>query len=225
MSHYDWDFWVLWKHLPALLSGMLVTLSLTLITIVVGTLVGTALALALSQRRMAWLRISMAAIVELLRALPLLVLLVWLYYFLPAWFGFGLTAFETAALALSLNLAAFVADLLRAAIRAVPTSQVEAGLAVGLTPRQVAQLIVLPEAFRASLPGLVALYITMFKMSTLASVIAVAELLHVGNTIITNSYRALEVYTGIAVLYLLVLVPASIAARRLERSRFFLRRV
>ncbi|MCK4351843.1 amino acid ABC transporter permease [candidate division WOR-3 bacterium] len=222
--HYNWDLGLLWEYRRVFLHGAIVTLELTGITILFGTILGTFLGVLLLSRNKI-IRGIVVTYVELLRGLPLLVLLVWLYYFLPAFLNIKISAFTTAAFGLSINLSSFVADVVRGAIDGVPTSYKDAARSLGMSSKLILRRIVLPEAFRALIPTLTALYITMFKMSTLASVISVWEPLHSGNSIIIHTYRALEVYTGIAIIYLIIIVPATYFSKKLEKSKYFIRRV
>jgi polar amino acid transport system permease protein len=213
---YSWDFSVVWANRATLARGLWVSLELTAFCIVVGTMIAVPVALLLVRRAGPIQRLT-TAVVEIIRALPILVLLIATYYLLPSVIGISLSAFWTSAWVLALNLAAFAADILRGGIRAIPHENLDAALAIGMDERLIRRRIIVPETFRRSIPALTGLYITMFKFSTLASVISVSELLHAGDSVIINSYKPLEVYTAIAVAYLIVILPASYVARRLER--------
>ncbi len=212
---YTWNWNVLLQYKQVLLQGALATLWLTLFVVLLGTVLGIAIGLA---RRSETRLFSVAALAytELFRTLPILVLLIWVYYVAPLVIGIRFSAFTSAFFALSLNLSAFVAETVRAGIEAIPKHQFESGVALGLKPHQVMRTIILPQAFRNILPNLMGLYITQLKNSSLASVIAVNELLHVSNTIISNTYRPLEVYTAVAVGYLVMILPFTLLANKLE---------
>jgi len=221
--NYNWNLGILWEYREVFFIGTLVTLELTGITIIVGTGLGILLGVGL-RAESPLVRWPVVTYVELLRALPLLVLLVWLYYFLPAVFNVKLSAFTTAAIGLSINLSAFVADVVRGAIVGVPRAQVDAARSLGMSRALTLRRVILPEALRSLVPTLTALYITMFKMSTLASAISCYELLHAADGIIIQTYRALEVYSGIAAIYLVLIIPATYLAKKLENSPRFIRR-
>jgi polar amino acid transport system permease protein len=252
VNEYAWDWSVVGRYWPAFASGALVTVLLTIIVIAAGTVLGTGLGViyATTIRELRPVRWIIRAYVELLRALPVLVLLIWLHYVVPqssAWLyhsttgvldilrsevgamdgptgrAIGTRAFASAAVALSLNLAAFVADVVRAGIAGVPRPLIDAAKALGMGKWLRLRRVLLPEAFRASLPALVALYITMFKFTTLAAFIGCSELLNTVFTAGNNSYRYLELYTMLAAVYLAILLPATWFARRLEQSRWFRR--
>lgn len=213
---YQWDFSVAWEARGALWNGLKVTLELTAFCILVGTALALPVAIALvSDRR--FVRAAMTILVEIVRALPILVLLIWFYYVMPNLLGISLSSFWTAAWVLAINLCAFAADILRGGIDAIPREHIEAAEALGMTKEQVMRRIIIPETIRRSAPGLTAMYITMFKFSTLASVISVWELLHSADSVIINTYKPLEIYTVVGIIYLIVIMPATYLARWLER--------
>ena len=213
---YDWQWGVLLQYKDVFLEGALVTIWLTVLAIIVGTLLGLGVSLA---RRSGFILLPQLARIytELFRGLPILVLLIWIFYVLPLLFGIMLSPFVAAFIALSLNLSAYVAETIRAGIDAIPRNQYESGITLGLHPFQVMFLIVLPQAFRNALPNLLGLYIEELKNSSLASVIAVNELLHRANEVISNTYRPLEIYTAVAVIYLAIVIPVTILSGVVEK--------
>jgi polar amino acid transport system permease protein len=174
--------------------------------------------------------------VDVIRAIPLLLFMLTCYYVLPylipnaasgSNFQEGALAaspFVSAAIAMAINLAAFVADLVRAAFAAVPRGSVLAGLAIGMSRATLIRRIILPEVVREIWPGLVLLDITMLKMSTLASSITVWEVLHSAESVIQITYRTLEFYLVVCAVFVAVVVPLSVVGRRLERSEALRRR-
>ncbi len=212
---YDWGFSVILRYKEAFLLGTWMTLKITILCIVFGTLAGGVLALLrLTKSRI--LRFLSVTYIELFRGIPLLVLLVWLYYCMPIFLKINLGNAFTAVLALSINLSAFAAETIRSGIIAIPRGQTEVAQTLGLRSHQVFFRIILPQAGRVIIPNMVGLWITMLKLSSLASVIAVYELLHSSNTIISQAYRPLEIYTVIALIYLAIILPATFLSRRLE---------
>jgi polar amino acid transport system permease protein len=212
---YTWNWNIIVQYKQVLIHGALVTLWLTLLVVGIGTVLGLALGLMRrsSVQIVAW---AAKAYIELFRALPILVLLIWVYYVAPLIIDIRLSPFLSALVALSLNLSAFVAETVRAGIEAIPKHQYESGVALGMRPYQVMRTIILPQAFRNMLPNLMGLYVTQLKNSSLASVIAVNELLHISNTLISNTYRPLEIYSAVAVGYLCLILPFTLLASRLE---------
>lgn len=225
MTGYDWDWSVAWRYREAFLAGLLTTLELTGLAVVAGTLLGlpTGLLLTREGRVSRTLRPVLLAIVDVLRSLPLLILLLVLYFWLPSLVGMR-SAFWIAVTGLSLNLAAFIADVTRGAVNGVPRPLVEAGFALGMTSGQVVRRVVVPEAIRELVPTIALLYIHILKMSSLASVIAVEELVHKASRISSGTYRYLEIYAVLAIIYIALVLPFSHFARALEQSRWFIRR-
>lgn len=218
--HYEWDFRVIWEYRNALLSGLAMSVILSTLSIVIGTMISIPVALALvSSNR--WGRPIAAAIVLTVRSLPLLVALIFAHYLLPVVTGVNQPAFLTALIVFTANITAFAADVLRGGISAIPAEHTDAGTALGMTRPTIIRRIILPETFRRSLPALIALYISLFKYSSLASVISVAELLRTADLIVVERFKPLEIYLAVAGLYMAVIIPMGYAAQRLERGRAF----
>jgi polar amino acid transport system permease protein len=214
MANYNWDFGVILIYRTAILNGALMTLELTLLSLTAGTCLGLVLCLGkLSKNN--FISHPVAILVEVFTGLPLLVLLIWLFYAAPIFSGIQISAFATAVIAISLNLGGFSAEIFRAGIQAIPKGQSEAALMLGLTKIQTLKRIILPQALKIILPPLSGRYIETVKLTSLASIIAVDELLHVGQNLISVSFRPLEVYTAIALIYLAIILPLTAFLRRL----------
>lgn len=213
---YTWNWHVIFDNKSVFIDGALVTIGLTLLVVVLGTLIGGLFAfLRRSQDPiLSWLA---RIYIELFRALPILVLVIWIYYVVPILFGIRLSAFAAGTLALSLNLSASVAETVRAGIESIPRSQYESGLVLGFSPWQTMVRIIFPQAIRNMIPNLLSLYITQLKNSSLVSIIAVNELLHQANLLISNSFRPLEIYTAVAVMYLILITPPVLLANYYEQ--------
>ncbi|MBI2929068.1 MAG: amino acid ABC transporter permease [Verrucomicrobia bacterium] len=253
MNSYSWQWSVLNDYWPAFRNGAVVTVLLTAVIVVVGSLLGIAFGVLLADksRALAPARWLVWIVVETLRALPVLVVLVYFHYVLTgssAWLHKLLTMlagavqpepgtmsdailktvasrpFATSVVALSLNLSAFVADIIRNGILGVPKPLIDAAKSLGMGPWLRLRRVILPEALRTSLAGLVAMFITMFKFTTLAAFIGCNELMNVVYTAGNSSYRYLELFTMLAFAYLVILMPATFAARRVEQSRWLQRR-
>ena len=203
---YLWDWSIISTYKYIFLEGALVTLWLTLLVAVIGTIIG--IGLAFMKRSEDFILSSFAKIyIELFRSFPVLVLLIWIFYVLPLFLPIRLSPFIAALIALSINLSAFVAETVRAGIESIPKNQFESGLALGFGYGQIMSKIILPQAIRNIIPNLLGLYITELKNSSLASVIAVGELLHRSNILISQTYRLLEIYTTVAITYLIMILP------------------
>jgi len=208
------------EYREALLKGLFVTLTLNVLVIVLGTLLSGVVAAARLSGS-AILRAAGRVYVDLFRAIPLLVLLVWIFFALPL-ASSGYLRFEpfmAATIALTLNLSAFGAEIVRAGIQSVPSEHVAAARLAGISRRDTWRYISGPLALRTMLAPLTGLYINQIKLSVLASVIAVPELLHAVNTIASESFKPLIFYSVLAVLFVAVLVPLTLLQGMLE-ARF-----
>src|SRR3989344_5497090 len=213
---YTWNWNIIWVYKTVFIQGALVTIGLTLIAIILGTILGVIFAFIKRSANPVFSYLTRIYI-ELFRAIPILVLLIWVFYVLPIIFGLRLTAFNSAILALSLNLSAFVAETVRAGIESIPAGQFESAYALGMNKFQAMWHIIFPQAIKNMIPNLMGLYINEIKNSSLASVIAVGELLHQSNTLISNTYRPLEIYTTVAIMYLVIILPLVFVARIFEK--------
>jgi len=214
MGGYNWNFNAVFSYQDAIVGAALTTLQLALLTVIIGTVLGLALCIARMSGNKAVSALA-HGLGEVFRNLPVLVVLIWIFYALPS-FGFKLSAFDTAVVGLSLNLAAFSSEIFRAGINSVPKGQREASLALCLSEIQVMREIILPQAMRTIVPPLSGRYIETVKLTSLASVIAVNELLHVGGNIISVTYRPLEAYTAISLVYFAMITPLVYIMGKLE---------
>lgn len=216
MINYTWDFSIILDYKVAILRGTLITLELTFFSLIIGTILGLILALLkLSKNHL--LKYPAIVFIEIVTGLPLLVLLVWLYYALPIFTGIKISALPTAIIGLSLNLGGFAAEIFRAGIQSIPKGQTEASLTLGLTKFQIIKRIIMPQATKLIVTPLSGRYVETIKLTSLASVIAVDKLLHSGQNLISVSFRPLEVYTIIAIIYLIIIIPLTLVLRRFEK--------
>ncbi len=214
---YTWNWNIVWTYRSVFIQGALVTLELTLFAIILGTMLGILFAFVKRSNNPVFSYIAKIYI-ELFRALPILVLLIWVFYVFPLIFDLRLSAFNSAVLALSLNLSAFVAETVRAGIESISVGQFESAYALGLNKFQTMRYVIFPQAIKNMTPNLLGLYINEIKNSSLASVIAVGELLHQSNILISNTYRPLEIYTTVAIMYLIIILPLVFVVRIFEKK-------
>lgn len=213
---YKWDFSVVENNLDALFHGVLVTINLTAVSLTLATILGLILCLgSLSKYRI--INIISTALIEIFRAAPALIVLIWVYYALPVLIGINLTSFVSAILALTVVQASYEAEIFRAGIQAIDRGQTEAARSLGMTSSQAMRRIVLPQAVRIMVPPFVSATAGLIKYTSLASVVSVYELLNQGTNIIQQSFRPLEVYTAVAVLYLAMIIPITLFSRYLEK--------
>lgn len=216
MTPYHWNFAVVIKYFPALLHGLVGTLELTVVSLAFGMTLGLAIGIMRYSKRRA-LSWPAAVFVEVFRNVPVLVQLIWFFYALPVLVGVKLSPFVAAVYALSLNTAAFSGEIYRGGIESVGRGQWEAGRAIGMRYFTVMRRIVLPQAIKIMIPPLTNRAIELTKMTALASTIAVAELLYQGELVSSVTYRPLETYTTVALIYLIVIAAGTVLVSRFER--------
>jgi polar amino acid transport system permease protein len=216
----DWDFSVVWQNRGALLSGLWVSVHLSVLSGAIGTAIALPAALATVSRVPA-VRVVTISVLEVLRAIPLPLKLLWVFYGIPYAGGPTLSPYATALLVFTVNFVAFAADVFRGAIRTIPQAQIDGAVVLGMSRSQVARRVLLPEIARRSLPAWNGLFITLLKLSSIASIIAVPELLHTASLVLSDRPKPFEVYTALVVMYAAVVIPVSLCLRSLERSRWF----
>ena len=205
------------NNLKFLISGAWNTIVLSLTAIAISVVVGLLVALpGLSERKS--LRAFNRIYVECVRAVPILVLILWVYYGLPALSGITLNVFWAGVLALALSDSAFQAEIFRAGIQSIGRGQYEAAQSVALNYRDTMRYIILPQAIRRILPALGNQLVYMMKMSSLVSVIGMQELTRKANELVVTEYRPLEIYTILVLEYLVLILIVSQGVRWLERK-------
>lgn len=203
-------------NLKFLLSGYAYTLALSFTAIAISVVVGLLVALpGLSENR--WLRLFNRVYVELVRAVPILVLILWVYYGLPQMAGISIGVFWAGVIALALSDSAFEAEIFRAGIQSIPKGQYEAAQSVALSYSDTMRFVILPQAIRRILPALGNQLVYMLKMSSLVSVIGMQELTRKANELVVTEYRPLEIYTVLVLEYLVLILVVSALVRWLER--------
>ena len=205
----------LWPRIPFLLHGLLTTAELFAIAAVAGTLLGLVIA-AIRTLRVPVLSRACAAFVGLMRGMPLLAVLFVCFFALPAALGYRTSAFAASALGFTLFTAAYISEDMRAAVLTVRPSLVEAALALGLTRLATMRLIVFPLALRQCIPPLFGQYVRLFKFTSVASIIGVAEL--TGSAVMVNArlFQPFALLGFIAVCYLVVCLALSLCGRLLH---------
>jgi polar amino acid transport system permease protein len=200
----DWS--VVWQHRNALIAGTATTFLLTIATMAIAVPGGIVVAVL---RLYAWrpVRALATGYVELFRNLPLLLVVYWAFYVLPILTGLGLSPLATGLAALSLNVTAYNAETFRAGINSIRRGQVEAAMALGMTRAEALRRVIVPQALRRILPVLASTWVSLFKDTSLVSVIAVTELAYVSMQVRAQTFRVLEMLTAMAVLYWLLGYP------------------
>jgi polar amino acid transport system permease protein len=213
---YHLNFNFVWKYFDRLSWGLVLSLELALIGILIGMAIGLALALAYTGAGRL-VRTVIASYVEFIRNVPLLLLVYLVFYGIPSVGGFAYDATESFVATLAIYAGAYLVEVFRAGLDAIPKGLIDAGKAIGLTPTQLLVHVRLPTMFRIVLPSLSNAYISLFKDTSLASVIAVPELTYGANWIYTNTFRIVEVYAVVTPMYLVTGYLLLFALQRLER--------
>lgn len=199
-----------WSIVPAsaglLWHGVLVTCALTILTMAVSVPCGIVVAM-MRESNVRAISLLATCFVELFRNLPIILLVYWAFYVLPIMTGVGFSPFMTGLVALSLNNTAYNSETFRSGIRSIRKGQSEAGLALGMSEWETFRKIVLPQAWRRVLPILATTWVTLFKDTSLVSVIAVGDLAHTALQIRSQSFRVIEMLTAMAVIYWLLGYP------------------
>ena len=212
---YSWDFAALKPYWGLIWQGLLVTILYTVTTVIAGLAIGLVPGV-LRTTAPRWVSIPLRGYIEVFRCTPLLVQLVWVYYALPVLIGVEMTAATACFITLSLYAGSFYAEIFRGGIESVDVGQWEAGRAIGMRRGKIFRRIVLPQAIQVMIPSFINQTILQLKNTSLVSVVAVGDLLYQGSVITAASYRPLEIYTTIAVLYFAVLFPLTLVADQVE---------
>ncbi|MDQ0591131.1 amino acid ABC transporter permease [Variovorax paradoxus] len=195
-------------------SGLGVTVALSLISAVTSILAGLAIAL-LRLYGPGWLRPLLVFYIDSMRAIPVLVVLVWMYFAFPLLVGFTFAPFWAAVTALTLHIAAYAAEVIRAGIESIRPGQTRAALALGMSRAQLLRKVLLPQATIRMLPAFGSILTIAIKDTAIATVIAVPELMHRAETVAGQSYRPVEVFTAVMVAYFAILFPVTRGIDRL----------
>tara|TARA_Y100000588_G_scaffold117735_1_gene128867 strand:- start:2318 stop:3022 length:705 start_codon:yes stop_codon:yes gene_type:complete len=203
-------------NLKFLLSGLYYTILLSVTAIAISIVVGLVIALP-GLARNPYMRSINRVYVELVRAVPILVLILWVYYGMPQLAGLSISVFWAGVIALALSDSAFEAEIFRAGIQSVAKGQYEAAHSISLNYTDTMRFVILPQAIRRVLPALGNQLVYMLKMSSLVSVIGMQELTRKANELVVTEYRPLEVYTILVLEYLVLILVVSAGVRWLER--------
>lgn len=212
---YVWDFSQVFANRALLLQGLLNTLKLGVTCLVLGLFFGLFVGAARFSCR-GWLYYPATAFVEVFRNTPVLVQIIWFFFAFPIISPFRIDAFTAATLGLTLNTVAFSSEIYRAGLQSIAKGQWEAGKAIGMTYWQQMRRVVLPQAVRRMLPAFMNRAVELFKMTSLASVIAYGELMHQAKVVSTIAFNPIEMYTAVALIFFAVLFPMTVIVRRFE---------
>ena len=204
-------------NLKFLLSGFTTTIFISIVSISLSIVLGLIVAIP-SLAKNKFLTYLNIGYVEIVRAIPLLVLILWIYYGLPIMTGISFSPFVSGIIALSISESAFQAEIFRAGINSIRKPQWEAGSSLGLNFFRKLRLVILPQAIRNILPAIGNKFVYVLKMSSLVSIIGIGDLTRKANELVVTTYRPLEIYTFLILEYLILILIVSFLVRRLEKK-------
>ena len=211
------NFSLVWQSLPYLWSGFLITMALAAVSIAGSTVLGIAIA-AVRTAPLPMVPSLARAYVEVFRGSPIPITLLFVYFGAALYLGYSVNLFVAAAVGLSVYHSAYIAEIFRSGIEAVPAGQHEAAQILGLTRAQTFARVVLPQSIRIALPPTVGQYISLIKDTSIASIIGLAEMMKVGQSIVDRTADPLSIYLIVAVLYFAMCYPLSLWVTRTQRE-------
>ena len=213
--NYAWDFGVVYSYVDYWIKGMGVTLAYAVGTVLGGLIIGVLCGMASLYRRR-WVTLPVHIYVETFRCTPLLVQIVWFYFALPIILDVNLPAWLAAGLGLTLYMGSFATEIFRGGIISIDRGQWQAARALGMTYGELMRHVILPQAARRMVPPFVNQSVIQLKNTSLLYVVAVPDLMYTGSIVVADTFRPLEVYTSVAVMYFVMLYPLTQWAKRLE---------
>ena len=203
-------------NLKFLLSGLTTTIYISVISIIISAVIGFIVAIP-SLAKSKFLTYINIGYVEIVRAVPLLVLILWIYYGLPIMTGISFSPFVSGIIALAISESAFQAEIFRAGINSIKKAQWEAGSSLGLNFFKRLRLVIFPQAIKNILPAIGNQFVYVLKMSSLVSIIGIGDLTRKANELVVTTYRPLEIYTFLILEYLVLILIVSFFVRKLEK--------
>lgn len=212
---YEWEFGLVFKYWDVLFDGFLGTLRVGIVSLILGAIGGLILALMRMSRYrlLSWPAI---VLIEFFRTTPLLIQLFWIYFALPVVIGITFGAYAACIITLSVNSAAFFAEIFRAGINSMERSQWEGGKALGMTQTSLLRRIILPQAVRRMVPPFLERSFELMKGTTNVSAIAYADLLYRALELSARLYRPIEILTLVALVFFVMLTLTSMLVRYME---------
>lgn len=214
--NYNWA--VIPRFMDILIKGILMTMQISAVSLLIAIPIGIIMGLMRVSKNKAIYAVS-SVYVEIVRGVPLLVLLLWIYFGLGQFVRLG--AYWSGALSLAIFSGAFIAEIVRSGIESVPKGQIEAARSSGMTYTQAMKLVILPQAIRTVLPPMASQFILLIKDSSLVSTISIVELTLTAKNIIATSSRPMEIWTFVALLYFIVTFTLSKVIHFFEKKYKF----
>ena len=216
MGITDYDWGLIWDYRSDLLHGLLTALQVSCVALVIATIAGLGLAmLRMGRAPLSWVA---AVYINVFRGMPALVTVIWIYFGVSLLLGINFTVFQAGVIALSLLYSAFMAEIFRAALQAVPHGHREAGLALGMRETRVFFSIVVPQAFKIALPNIGSMFIGMIKDTSTFTVIGLLEVVRVTQNVNAQTFQPFVLYTAAAGIYVFAAFAVDILFRIIEKS-------
>lgn len=214
---YQFDFTVIWDHWPYLIQGLYIASYVTGASLLLSLPIAIVVAICRLSTKSIF-RLPAVAYVTVFRNTPALVQLIWVYYCLPILINIEITAINSCILALGLHSAAYMSEIFRGGIKSIDVGQTEAARAIGLSHFQTMRKVVFPQAFRRMIPPSVNEVVTLFKFSSLVSVLGVADLTYQAQVLSSTTFRPIEIFTFLGLQYLVICTVISSIALWVEKK-------
>jgi polar amino acid transport system permease protein len=214
LASYDWS--LVWENRSELLHGLLTALEVSVVALVISVVVGLVLAMArMGKPPISWLAVIY---INVFRGVPALVSVIWVYFGVSLVIGINFTVFQAGVIALVLLYGAFISEVYRAALEAIPRGQREAGLALGMHPLRVFAQVVLPQATKIAIPNIGSMFIGMVKDTSTFTVIGLLEVVRVTQNLNSTTFQPFVLYTAAAGLYVIAAFAIDFVFRAIEKS-------
>jgi His/Glu/Gln/Arg/opine family amino acid ABC transporter permease subunit len=214
LASYDWS--LVWENKSLLLHGLLTALEVAAVALVISVAVGLMLALArMSKPPLSWLA---AIYINVFRGVPALVSVIWVYFGVSLLIGISFSVFQAGVIALVLLYSAFISEIYRAALEAIPRGQREAGLALGMPPARVFAQVIFPQATKIAIPNIGSMFIGMVKDTSTFTVIGLLEVVRVTQNLNSTTFQPFVLYTAAAGLYVIAAFAIDFVFRAVEKS-------
>lgn len=214
VASYEWS--LIWQNKSQLLHGLLTALEVAAVALVISVIVGLLLALArMGKPPLSW---AAAVYINVFRGVPALVSVIWVYFGVSLIVGISFSVFQAGVIALVLLYGAFIAEIYRAALEAIPRGQREAGLALGMHPIRVFGQVVLPQGTKIAIPNIGSMFIGMVKDTSTFTVIGLLEVVRVTQNLNSTTFQPFVLYTAAAGVYVIAAFVLDFIFRTVEKS-------
>ncbi|MCF8106394.1 MAG: ABC transporter permease subunit [Desulfohalobiaceae bacterium] len=214
---FDFKYSVMWESVPMLLTGVKLTILITIFGLLIGFVLGATSGLLKISRNVLLRKIA-GVYIESIRGTPIMVQVMFIYFGLPMALGMRIPPMIAGIAAIAVNSGAYIAEIVRGAFQSIERGQTEAGRSIGLTHFQTMYYVIWPQAFRRMIPPLGNQFIISLKDTSLLVVVGVGELTRTGQEIIASNFRAFEVWLTVAIMYLIMTLSLSRVLNYIEKK-------